>query len=74
MTALIGRQPRTALREAGGAVHEVPVERLVPGDRILVRVGDVLPVDGRVASGHAVLDQASLTGEAMPVTFGRASP
>lgn len=69
MTALIGRQPRTALREAGGAVHEVPVERLVPGDRILVRVGDVLPVDGRVASGHAVLDQASLTGEAMPVTF-----
>jgi heavy metal translocating P-type ATPase len=69
MTALVGRQPRTALREAGGVVSDVPVELLVPGDRILVRVGDVLPVDGRVCAGRAVLDQASLTGEARPVTF-----
>ncbi|MCZ3056478.1 heavy metal translocating P-type ATPase, partial [Acinetobacter baumannii] len=35
MTALVGRQPRTALREAGGVVSDVPVELLVPGDRIL---------------------------------------
>lgn len=69
MTALVGRQPRTALREAGGVVSDVPVELLVPGDRILVRVGDVLPVDGCVCAGRAVLDQASLTGEARPVTF-----
>ncbi|WP_424973350.1 heavy metal translocating P-type ATPase [Methylobacterium brachiatum] len=69
MTALVGRQPRTALREAGGVVSDVPVELLVPGDRILVRVGDVLPVDGCVCAGRAVLDQASLTGEAQPVTF-----
>jgi heavy metal translocating P-type ATPase len=69
MAALIGRQPRTALRQSNGAVDEVPVETLVPGDRILVRVGDVLPVDGRVGAGQAVLDQASVTGEALPVTF-----
>lgn len=70
MTALIARQPRTALREEDGALTEVPLAALVPGDRILVRVGDVLPVDGRVASGRAVLDRSSLTGEALPVSFG----
>ncbi|ACS41526.1 heavy metal translocating P-type ATPase [Methylorubrum extorquens] len=74
MTALIARQPRTALREEGGALREVPLAALVPGDRILVRVGDVLPVDGRVAAGRAVLDRSSLTGEALPVTFGANDP
>ncbi|MGU3340705.1 heavy metal translocating P-type ATPase [Methylobacterium mesophilicum] len=74
MTALIARQPRTALREEGGGLREVPLAALVPGDRILVRVGDVLPVDGRVAAGRAVLDRSSLTGEALPVTFGANEP
>ncbi|WP_336489539.1 heavy metal translocating P-type ATPase [Methylobacterium nigriterrae] len=69
MTALIARQPRTALREEAGALTEVPLAALVPGDRILVRVGDVLPVDGRVAAGRAMLDRSSLTGEALPVAF-----
>jgi heavy metal translocating P-type ATPase len=68
MTALVARQPRTALREDDGGVTEVPLAALSPGDRILVRVGDVLPVDGRVASGRALLDRSSLTGEALPVT------
>ncbi|MGV7032696.1 heavy metal translocating P-type ATPase [Methylobacterium symbioticum] len=67
MTALVARQPRTALREEAGALTEVPIAALIPGDRILVRVGDVLPVDGRVAAGRAVLDRSSLTGEALPV-------
>ena len=70
MTALVARQPRTALREDGGALTEVPLAALVPGDRILVRVGDVVPVDGRVAAGRAILDRSSLTGEALPVSFG----
>ncbi|MCF4126802.1 heavy metal translocating P-type ATPase [Methylobacterium sp. SyP6R] len=73
MTALIARQPRTALREETGAegvrVHEVPLSALAPGDRILVRAGDVLPVDGRVAAGRAVLDLSSLTGESLPASF-----
>lgn len=66
MTALLSRQPRKALREEDGGVHEIPIDAVAPGDRILVRVGDVVPVDGRVATGRAVLDQASLTGEALP--------
>ncbi|SFT23104.1 ATPase, P-type (transporting), HAD superfamily, subfamily IC [Methylobacterium sp. yr668] len=70
MTALVARQPRTAMREDGGALTEVPLAALVPGDRILVRVGDVVPVDGRVAAGRAILDRSSLTGEALPVSFG----
>ncbi|MFX7988878.1 heavy metal translocating P-type ATPase, partial [Acinetobacter baumannii] len=44
MTALIARQPRTALREEGGVLREVALAALVPGDHILVRVGDVVPV------------------------------
>ncbi|MEE7462917.1 cadmium-translocating P-type ATPase [Methylobacterium fujisawaense] len=70
MTALIARQPRTAMREDGGVLTEVPLAELVQGDRILVRVGDVVPVDGRVAAGRAILDRSSLTGEALPVSFG----
>lgn len=66
MTALLSRQPRTAIREESGGVREVPIDAVVPGDHILVRVGDVVPVDGRVTVGRAVLDQASLTGEALP--------
>ncbi|TGD97711.1 heavy metal translocating P-type ATPase [Methylobacterium nonmethylotrophicum] len=75
MTALVARQPRTALREEGGdgdppRMREVPLADLAPGDRILVRAGDVLPVDGRVAAGRAVLDLSSLTGESLPASFG----
>ncbi|MFH6783293.1 MULTISPECIES: heavy metal translocating P-type ATPase [Methylobacterium] len=74
MTALIARQPRTALREEGSGedaprMREVPLADLAPGDRILVRAGDVLPVDGRVAAGRAVLDLSSLTGESLPAAF-----
>ncbi|MCJ2087878.1 heavy metal translocating P-type ATPase [Methylobacterium sp. E-005] len=74
MTALIARQPRTALRAEGGVLRDVALAALVPGDRILVRVGDVVPVDGWVAAGRAVLDRSSLTGEALPVTLGANEP
>lgn len=69
MTELLARQPRTALQENAGTVQEVSIEMLVPGDRVLVRTGDILPVDGRIAAGRATLDLSSLTGEALPVTF-----
>ena len=69
MTALLARQPRAAMREEAGGLREVPIGQLVPGDRVLIRTGDTLPVDGFVAVGRAVLDQATLTGEAEPVTF-----
>ncbi|MFN7011537.1 MAG: heavy metal translocating P-type ATPase [Allorhizobium sp.] len=69
MTALLGRTARTAMRYAAEGLHEVPIETLLPGERILVRRGEVVPVDGRVAAGEAHVDMSALTGEAMPVRF-----
>jgi len=70
MRALLARVPRSAMRHRDGTLEEVPLDVVVPGDRLLIRRGDVLPVDGRVAGGVAVLDQSALTGEAMPVRLG----
>ncbi|MEJ2624964.1 MAG: heavy metal translocating P-type ATPase [Pseudolabrys sp.] len=67
MTALLARVPRTVMRHRDHALEEVPLEQVVPGDRLLVRQGDVVPVDGTVAEGVAVLDQSALTGESVPV-------
>jgi heavy metal translocating P-type ATPase len=67
MKALLARAPKSALRHLDGRLVEVDIEELVPGDRILVRQGDVVPVDGTVASGTALLDQAVITGESVPV-------
>ncbi len=67
MTALLARVPRSALRHRDHTLEEVPLELIVPGDRLLVRQGDVVPVDGTVAEGMAVLDQSALTGESLPV-------
>jgi heavy metal translocating P-type ATPase len=67
MTALLGRVSRTAMRYAGSRLDEVDIERLQPGDRILIRHGEVIPVDGKVAAAEALLDEAALTGEALPV-------
>lgn len=68
MTALLGRVSRTAMRYAdAGRIEEVAIEHLAPGDRILVRRGEVIPADGTVAEGEALLDEAALTGEALPV-------
>jgi len=69
MTALLSRVPRTAMRHHDSQLEEVALDLVLPGDRLLVRRGDVLPVDGTVADGMAVLDQSALTGEALPVTF-----
>lgn len=67
MTALLARQPRTALRHHAGALTEIPIEQIAVGDLLLIRRGAVLPVDGVLASPIAMLDTAALTGEPMPV-------
>jgi heavy metal translocating P-type ATPase len=67
MTALLARQPRTALRHDDGALTEIPIEDIAVGDLLLIRRGAVLPVDGTLASPLAMLDTAALTGEPMPV-------
>jgi heavy metal translocating P-type ATPase len=70
MTALLSRVPRSAVRHRDGRLEEVALDLVMPGDRLLVRQGDVVPVDGTVAAGVAVLDQSALTGEALPVNHG----
>ncbi|PND24125.1 heavy metal translocating P-type ATPase [Sinorhizobium sp. M4_45] len=67
LTALLNRVPRTAVRYTDRQLQEVSIEELNPGDRILIRRGEVVPVDGSVVDGIAVLDESALTGEAMPI-------
>ncbi|MFN0191717.1 MAG: heavy metal translocating P-type ATPase [Aestuariivirga sp.] len=67
MTALLGRLPKTALRYTDGELELCNISDLVPGDRLLVRQGDVVPADGIVHSGTALLDLSALTGESVPV-------
>ncbi len=68
MSALLARVPRFAFRYQGDEVREVPIEVIDPGDDLLIRQGDVIPVDGRVVDGRATLDLTALTGESLPVT------
>ena len=70
LNALLGRAPRTARRYRGGALEAVPLEAIAVGEVLLVAPGDVLPVDGAVTAGVAVLDESALTGEALPVEHG----
>ncbi len=71
LTALLERAPRIAHKHTDGLVIEVPVEELVVGDVVLVRAGEVVPVDGAVESNDAVIDESTITGEPLPVTYGR---
>jgi Zn2+/Cd2+-exporting ATPase len=57
----------TVVDEGGAELGRLPVERLEPGQRILVRPGERLAADGRVASGASAVDQAPITGESVPV-------
>jgi heavy metal translocating P-type ATPase len=74
LTALLRRAPRIAHRRRGGVLEEVAVEAVVPGDVVLVRAGEIVPVDGVVERGHAVIDESTLTGEPMPVEVATGSP
>jgi P-type E1-E2 ATPase len=67
MTALLGRVAHTAMRFGPHGPEEVAIERIVPGNRLLIRHGEVIPVNGQVGSGHATIDTSALTGEPMPV-------
>ena len=62
--------PRTARVERDGAEVELPIDAVHTGDIVVVRPGEQIPVDGAVISGQATVDQAAITGKAMPVEVG----
>ncbi|MBI4754975.1 MAG: cadmium-translocating P-type ATPase [Betaproteobacteria bacterium] len=64
--ALMSLRPSTALVERNGAVVEVPVDGLHPGDVFVVRAGAAVPVDGVVLEGSSGVNESMLTGESMP--------
>jgi P-type Cu+ transporter len=67
--ALLQLAPKTARRiGADGNDHEVQIDTLVVGDRLRVRPGEKVPVDGVILEGRAALDESLVTGESMPVT------
>jgi len=64
---LLSLAPRTARVERAGDEIEVPVAEVRPGEIVVVRPGAQIPVDGEVIGGQATVNQASITGESMPV-------
>jgi heavy metal translocating P-type ATPase len=73
--ALLGLAPNTAVRvEADGAEREVALTDVMPGDKLRVRPGSKVPVDGVVLEGHSVVDESMLTGESVPVEKSAGDP
>jgi P-type Cu+ transporter len=73
--ALLDLAPKTARRiGADGTEKDVPLEDIMEGDRLRVRPGDAVPVDGTVIEGRSSLDESMLTGESMPVEKGPGDP
>jgi cation transport ATPase len=70
LSALLERAPRVAHRRAGADIIDVDVAQVVLGDVVVVKPGEVVPADGIVASGTAVLDESALTGESKPAQIG----
>jgi cation-transporting ATPase V len=64
----LGAKEATVLRD--GTEHTVPVDRLLPGDRLVVRPGEKVPTDGVIVEGRSSLDESMLTGESLPVDKG----
>jgi heavy metal translocating P-type ATPase len=72
LTSLLARAPSVAWREDDdGDLEEVAVAQVGPGDRLLVRPHEVVPVDAVLDSADGVFDESSLTGESLPVERGR---
>jgi heavy metal translocating P-type ATPase len=67
---LLNLSPKQARLLRGGVEVDVPVAEVVVGDRLRVKPGDAVPVDGRVISGRSAVDESLVTGESLPVEKG----
>jgi heavy metal translocating P-type ATPase len=74
LTALVQRAPKVAQLRVDDRLEEVPVGRVQVGDVVLIRTGEVVPVDGTVMSPEAVVDTSTLSGEPLPETMRRGMP
>src|SRR6516164_7250910 len=71
LRSLVDRAPRVAHRRVDDGSEDAPVGVVAVGDRLLVRAGEVIPVDGIVGSDVATIDESALTGEPIPVVRHR---
>ena len=74
MGRLVEQTPRTARVRRDGQEVEVPAHEVAVGDRVIVRPGERVPVDGSVVSGRSTIDQSALSGESVPIDKGPGDP
>ena len=73
--ALLGLAPKTARRlKDDGGEEDVPLDAVMPGDRLRIRPGEKVPVDGAVLEGTSAVDESMITGEPIPVEKGSGAP
>ncbi|MBY3131771.1 heavy metal translocating P-type ATPase [Rhizobium laguerreae] len=73
--ALLDLAPKTARRiDAEGSENDVPVDEIQPGDRLRVRPGERVPVDGSVLEGQSTVDESMITGEPLPLEKSKGDP
>ncbi|MET3339572.1 heavy metal translocating P-type ATPase [Bradyrhizobium japonicum] len=73
LRSLVDRAPRQVHRKSGERIEDVPIEDVAVGDELLVKAGEIVPVDGVVASAFAAIDESAVTGEPIPVEKTRGS-
>jgi heavy metal translocating P-type ATPase len=74
LSSLLERAPRTVHRYAGSELESIPIDEVRPADVLLVKQGEVVPVDGFLVSENCVLDESALTGESRPVERSKGEP
>ncbi|MDO8659173.1 MAG: heavy metal translocating P-type ATPase [Candidatus Parcubacteria bacterium] len=67
LSRLLERSPTRATKKENGIYKEISVDEINPGDEILIKSGEIIPVDGIVIEGNSLINEASLTGESLPV-------
>src|SRR3989344_2179307 len=72
LRALLEKIPKAcAVRNTDGTITEKPIQEIKSGETIIVRAHELIALDGTLRSEEALLNEANLTGEALPVTFGK---